>query len=57
MSPTAVMSVNDIDIWEIGPNMNTNISVDCLLPTGVIVQLIVRKDITLADLKAVSSNV
>ena len=54
MPPTVVMSMDlDVDIWELTPN-SLNIELDCLLPNGVIVQLTVPKNITLADLKNVS---
>ena len=52
MSPADGMAFEaTADIWD--TNHTAHVIVDCLLPTGIIVQLNVRKDIALADLKDV----
>ena len=40
--------------WDEGDGASQTITLDCLLPTGVIVPLRVEKDNTLSDIKEVS---
>ena len=50
MAPTAAL----FGLWDEGENFEPEVVVDCLLPTGIMIPLQVRKECTLAEIKEVS---